>query len=642
MKKKYTVALFLNIFIVFSIFSATNGVETSDFIFNQLKKKHFSPKSQNLISQGSNNFPYNIYLYFPATIESENFEENENCGIYIFYQNQFENNETLLLNYLNALKNQESSFDTYVLFSFGDNPKIEETTNIYGSKVFLDSINAGQEIFAVFFDLDAQINTIQSFTNGYTTPSSLLHNIYNCAAKSKIEFIIPKFYITQIASLNFSNNYLMNLFFKENVPNILIKLNGFSENKEELEDFIFSCTTSFSNNFPHILDKHFLLFKISRKHYAKLSEKAIVIFIVLIIFSFLSFIFIYFFIMHRRQSDNWKKIRQIWYSLPLTFFAIFVSLFLGKLVASIFVNNKSEIFKLVITFNFQMFISLFLIFSFSCITLILNKNVKPEAIDFLVILSSFINQFIFLLVDISLFPLFMIICIIAIFSQFITNRYIKILFFSLMTIPFFVYLNNFIFSLTNLIDFYNYILNPLSFIFISLAIYPFYILLIRIISSFCTNEMNLKKLILKNVIGFIILTGVSVIFSVTAISKLNKIKNPYNISVIFKESDEIKISHYDKSVFDNKIRTLNIQIPENSEICKIKITGKNGNPVQYSDNSYFIENANTAYFLVPQNPPKQLTFSYGIPDGKSEIQVTNYIKNQEYEFYRLEKSYIIE
>ena len=104
---------------------------------------------------------------------------------------------------------------------------------------------------------------------------------------------------------------------------------------------------------------------------------------------------------------------------------------------------------------------------------------------------------------------------------------------------------------------------------------------------------------------------------------------PYEIAIDPHGPELIDFSVNDRNVFDDTIRTLDLSLKRDCIICDILITTDEVNPILYSDNDYTNPSANQARFSIPNNPPKEMTFSYGAAKVPCRITVSAVYKNED-------------
>ena len=101
----------------------------------------------------------------------------------------------------------------------------------------------------------------------------------------------------------------------------------------------------------------------------------------------------------------------------------------------------------------------------------------------------------------------------------------------------------------------------------------------------------------------------AVIVSASSVSLVRRDASPE--TEISGNSERIHISYYDQDFFGDTIRTFSVKLENPEETVSIRIKGKNGNPVLYSDEAYYYDaSEKNAVFRLPVWPPEEMTFSY--------------------------------
>ena len=637
LKRRFLLYFFL-ILLTHSIYAVQNGYECSNSVYKSLYTNNFNPEIQNLLVNGKNKFPYNIFLDFPATndINGQNL-------LLIFPQEKFLENKEFILNLLCFLKNQNVKSNIKVLFSYGDNPSITTGDEIFGSNIFLDTLDHPQNFTTLIFDFTDSNNSIISYGGGKTSPSYLIQNLYNSILDSNLNFHLPLYYLSQIYTIKFSIDKVLDYYLLQNVPAIKIILNSsIDQNKADISSFLINAIKNTQENNSGNFDQHFLLFRFIKSHYKIMSEYTIVIIVILIILFFLLFLFIYFFIIHRKYNPEWKSFKENLYIYPAMVAITFVSLLAGKVIGILFSKGQSDLLRFYVTLTTQLIISFMFSFSFFTIQINYNKKLTENALDFIVIISTFLNQFIFLLVDISFFPIFMSICITAIISLFIKNRYIKLILIIFMISPLFIYIDSLLSVILNLNNYYSFLFNRISFLFLVLTVCPIYISTLRIIISLKKDFSKKVKTFLYNSLICISISLITVIFSIITYYQLkNKQIDNHLLITNSNDNSQIFMNYNDSNIIENKIRNLQISIPQDCIKCQLIISNEEGSPILYSDNTFEQLSLNSAYFVIPNNPPKELYFTFGHSDSQSQIKVVCYLNKEENHFYKIEKIFNI-
>ena len=278
---------------------------------------------------------------------------------------------------------------------------------------------------------------------------------------------------------------------------------------------------------------------------------------------------------------------------------------------------------------FQICLSLFVTLSVYLVILMYNYRFAERAVDYLLVISCFINQSIFILADISLSPIFIIICLLSLVALTVKNNYLHIAIFLLMILPLIPYGHRMIDAadLRELSDFLstNHNVN----LTIPFVLYPVYIVLFRIITSVRTNRKKLSLVTSSTGAAFLLVTAALIVTGIVRTKSLNK-NQPAEPEITISPlgSELISLQAEDSFIFDDIIRTIDITLNTDCLLCDLLITTDEINPILYSDNDYTNPSGNTARFRIPDNPPKKMVFKYGAAKTPCRITVSAVIEGE--------------
>ena len=615
------------------------GLELSNELYSFLVENNFNPDIQDLVLNGKNKFPYNI------TVTIKNDVSKDTYFIFTFYQEDAIRHKELIKNLIYKIEERGYNFNTIFLFSYGENQQVSKNNMIFGVDTFLESINTNDDYSNILVNLSSNENSITTSSKGITSPSWLIQNEYNTYIKNNIDENIPYFYLSQMYTYKFYYDRLLSDFFDYNIPSI--KLN-FAENKTE-DDVILSVlldsieSYNFDNN--RNWDQHFFMARIN-KHFKKLTEEKTVQIIIVIIFVWLLFILLFIFIITRMKKQAWGTIKHIWYIMPVTFALSIIGFIIGKYISINLLKTDSVIYNVFILTESQIIVAFILVSIFYAITLSYNYWFYEKSIDYLIVISCFLNQSFFILIDISLFPIFMAICLLSIIALSVKSNGFHIAIFFLMTVPFIPY----ILSMIDYSDFYalyNFLISEhLISLFVPLIIYPSFIIYFRILTSI-RRKSKISIPILISVI--LIAISVLIVFIGTlkgvSLTKTGNYKEKDSIVVETSPDSEdfINFSYSDKRVFDDLVRTLNINFSEQPEQCNVYVESVSLSPILYTENDYEYITQNKYMFNIPSTPPRNLVFSYGTSTTPSVITISAiFPTNDEFTYIKTEKVVKIE
>lgn len=641
MKSKKNFLLFLLMFFLsFSSLTAADnslkGIDLCNYVYNFLDKYHFSPVSQNIITSGENVFPYNII------INKKSADKNNKNLIIIFFQEDVLSNKTNFIKILSYIKNCNLNLNISTIFVYGEKSSLQIDDNISSLDVYLNTINTNEDFYSLIFDLQNERNKLITSSNGYSSPSWIIQNEYNSFLTHQLKENLPYSYISQIYKLKIFQDSHLSSFFDKNIPAIKICLNSTDNNHNTIQNIIIDSIDKFDNFETQVWDQHFLMLRLFGR-FRKVSESFIIQIIILIIFSLLLFIFILGFVNTRLRKHTWATINDIWFAIPITFIIITITYLLSSIIYNNLFYSLSDFGKVYSYFTFEILLSFTFVSLYYLFILQNNFKFNEKTIEYLFVISTFINQFIFILVDISLFPIFMFICCLSIIALFTKNNIIHICLLVLTIIPFIFYSHNVIYNADTLMlsqyVFDNYYLS----LYFSLIMYPIYLIYFRILTSFRTHSKTKYSQLISTIIFcssiFIILISLSVV-KIHTFNK-NNINND-NTSIKLNNNHLVKFDYNDKNVFSDVIRTINIKFETQPEICTVSINTLSKTPILYSDNEYVLQSPTSAYFKIPINPPSELKFSYGTTSDPCNITITAiYETDIENEYEYVSKSFTI-
>lgn len=595
------------------------GIELCSEVHSFLKRNDFSPAAQSLVVSGENTFPYNIIVTF--TPEQNTSPENL---ILVFFQEDIPANQVIIKEALNKIRAANYPFTVTALFAYGEKQILEKADMIYGTEVFLESLNTNLSYSAVIFDLDCDVNEVETTSEKLSSPPRLIKNSMNLYKDNGLAGSLPPFVLSQLSSYSFISSPILSRFFNYDIPAIKLSLGDIEDDQKALvtENIITGSAELFSQSADTSWERHFMIIDLFGSYHI-ISERLIIHIVIPTIIIWLLFIFSLVFVNRRLKRHTWSTIGKIWWSVPLTYFLLVTGFFLGGILFRNISSTFSYAAKIYGQLIFQISISLFLTLSAYLIILTLNNGFTERSVDYLLVISCFINQSLFILADISLSPIFIIICLLSLLALGVKNNYLHIAIFVLMIVPLVPYVNRMI-NAADLKALSDFLAKSKSIIIvIPLVLYPVYIVLLRIITSVRNNRKTIKLTIISTVTSFFIITFVLITFGIVRTRALNKQQiQPPEITINNSGSELIELSVNDRNVFDDIIRTINVSLKKDCIICDILITTGTVNPILYSDNDYTNLSLNHARFSIPNNPPRDMTFSYGAAKVPCKITVS--------------------
>lgn len=609
--KKSFFVIFLLFLISEPIFSAESSSKTElkgtalcSYVYSYLQKKAVHPEIQPLVSNGTNSLPYNIIVSF----HPKDTKTNGNL-ILFFDMEECINSMDIFDDIFNELSSK--SYNSLVVFGYGNRINIPRDNLIYGADVYARSLNTTTDNAAFLFSLNAEKNTIITGTGKSHSPSWMLKDLFDAYSDAKITDGLPLYFISQTEDYTFLDDKAFLAFNSAEIPCILAKIKDNSKTK----DIITSCINSYEQSQFESFDSHTFMFRFFGKR-VWFSELRIINAMLVILILSLIIVFYIGFINKNIRKEFWKEIRNNWYVIPVIFGLSVAGFFAGRFLYWATVLRRGANHTAFGFIIMQISISTLLVSLFFMINLSLLKKYTTRSLDFILIVITYINQFVLSLHDISLFPIFMFIFLISVVAFIFRRNWIHIILFVLLILPFIPYVNS-VFR-TSDTEKLNQLLiksNWQPFV-ISLVLLPLYLMWLRILNA--VKKRYAKKRIYALIIGstcLILIVGLII---------LNRAFFGYNKNVRSSEliqtdyqgkKYDFSLNWQDKKIFSDTIRTVSLTAPSQllPVYANLKVENKNGGTgsVLYSENEYSILDSGAADFTLPLYPPSRIEFSYG-------------------------------
>lgn len=630
---KYSLLFFISLFcftyISFAQENNLKGLELCDSFYELLQKSELNPEKINFFDQKNENFPYNIVITNEAPSDETLF--------LIFSLEEIYEYKSILFSLCYFL--EQNQINSKILLSCGDNPPVFIQNTISGTQVFVQTIASTENCYGLVINFDRSKNNFQTGTMGHSSPSWMIKNAFDAYSSERLTEHLPIYLLSQLSSFNFGNNRQLGSLLSSQIPSISMSFAKIEDEEDGIEQIcrvIETFLLNFKNENKKTNDIHFIMFNIFG-HRLWISEFRIVQIIIIIIFMSLVFIFSMSFINTNIHNIFWSQIRKIWYILPLTLLLSTAGFFTGRVFYSLFrqsfvVNNSPFTFTII-----QLCFSIFFTGLYYCFELLFRSSYQERSIDYLIVISTFINQFLFALVDISLYPLFMLVCIFSIGLLIFKKNWQQIIFTVLMILPFITYASR-LYNYSESITLQIYLLrNNLLPLCLSCVLLPYYLYIFRILTF-------IKKKTDKKFLPPLLLLGTQIIIIVALLSinsiwftklKTNTLARPQEIQ---DETNAITVKYSDQKIFTELFRTIEINSENNPDYITLSIESSEENPVLYSDYEFSSDSKNRASFIIPVNPPKNLQFTYGTTNQSSTINVRAYYRNIDNTYSYISKS----
>ena len=629
-----SILIFLFCALAYAKNSRLTGIELCNDVHSFLKKNGFSPSTQSLLASGENTFPYNIIV----TFSPEQNTSPENL-LLIFFQDDVPKNQEIIKDSLEAIKNANYPFTITALFAYGEKQKLDKADMIYGTKVFLESLNTNLYYSAIIFNLEDCKNTIETTSSGLSSPPWLIKNSFNLYNNCQVNGASPFFLLSQISSFKFISNRILKGFFDYEISAIELCLGEIDgdEKIKKTSDVIKGSAELFSKTADTSWEHHFLILRLFGSYHI-ISERTILHIVIPTIFLWLLFIFLLIFVNRRLKKHTWYTIGKVWWSVPLTFFILTGSFFLAGMIYTNLFPNVSYAGSVYGRLSFQIITGLFFCFIEYLLILFTNYGFEERAIDYLLVISCIINQSLFILADISLSPIFIMICLLSLIALTVKNNPLHFAIFLLMVAPLIPYGHRVI-TASEIKGLSEFLKGPKPSILIPLVLYPVYIVLFRILTSIRTRYKKVRTLFIFSSVIFVSISFSLILLGIIRTKQLKKLEVPEKeITYTPYGEDLINLSYTQKNIFGDVIRTIDIELPDNCLLCDLLLTTDRVFPVLYSDNDYTSVSNNAVRFRIPDNPPEKMTFSYGAAMTPCKISVTAILEDNEGQYSLITKS----
>lgn len=616
--KKIFLSLFLLIFLLPSLSSQNSvpkGISLCDNIYSFFSDLNFNLEKQEIIASGDNTFPYNIVLHF----DRQNPYDQNNLIICIKMESAYKN-QNLVFDLISDLIYR--NFNSTLLFIYGTDVDSEGLLVVDGSKSFLNNLDADKNYTAFILDLDSKKNTVQTGSEGQTSPSWLINSTYDAYINERLSQDLPVYYLSQLSKLNFNTNPVFSSFAQHSIPVISAGFNLETVSQEKVSRVVSAFLDDYTKNKNSDNDYHSLMFRIGNKKFW-LSEYTIIKILIVMTFLSLAFVFVLAYLNSSIRSAVWKEIRKNWYTIPVTFILTIGGWYFAKLIymaATKGGQTAQTAFGLPVL---AIIIGFALISAFYLMELLFHKKSYGErSIDLLIVMTTFLNECIFCLADISLFPLFLFLCLCSILLLIFHKNWIHIVFFLIFILIYIPYIN--LLYISNQVSGLKQFLasSNIAVFAYALCVLPIFIMWLRILIAIQNKFSKRRVFVITICTAYFVFMIVCLIVNKVSFSDPEaKIDNSQVEVVEDTNGQIINISYNDKNIFENIYRTISISLNENVKCMELNLTDEDGNPVLYSENYYQQTSANQSNFLIPVYPPKNTTFSYGTETVNGTINV---------------------
>lgn len=653
-KNKFTLLFFLASCLFFTTFSkifpqnqtsAQNqmiaGKSLTDYIEDSFSKNKIQFVTQKLAPTGQDEFAENIYIEFAAKDKIENSEGQKNTAIFEFTQEDFYKNEENFLSFLNEIKSLNFKYNLIFLFSALDESSVPPFSRVFGSEVFAENFPSSDEAFSVIINFDeSKKNTIYTGSFRSASPLWLCKKMAKSFSSLKESYSYPNL-ISSLYRLGFIHgDKRMESFVRNEIPAISVSFSSVQGGLKIIKNF----AENYSPDGTEEWDMHYIFVPLQNlaKPIVLNEEVCLAACMILALITLFSLCILTF--TGKQGEQNKINLLKNLYMIPLTLAVSVAGLLISQIILKKFTGNF--ITNPVTVFGCKIIFSMILVSIFYAFHNILKLPTDIFIYSYIIQFTALFNIFFFALQDLLLFPLFGLEYILILVFRKRKSLANLIIFFIMMTLPFMPYALE-ILHKTNQLDFSRLIYTNFWGNFsVSLALFPFQILWLKILIKLDIYNKQKKYPAWKLLRNGFISTASIFAFCFAAMQtiyilvfkpvKIAEEKSKILIEDDFSEFCSMKISknefsgmntnHIKISSKKNALRyivtvtSLDYKVPVYDSIYAYDFTSEK------ADDGNTIEKVS---FIIPDYPPKEMTIDYAAsPDSFAEIKVDSFYADE--------------
>lgn len=619
-----------------------------------LQANDYNAEKIPILNNSSADFPFNIKLDFlpdrsAAEPDFSNDSDEISTLVLLFSIEEIQKDYNFLLKTLDSIQTFSRKGKIELLFTYGDQIAFGSENLISGTEIFADQTADSGNYAAICVKLGRKQNTILPRGGGDCSPAWMIQLVSAAFHENNMFYHLKGGILNTLHRLNILKSDRQTAFFmQKGIPACGVELVSPSKNEDynsRSAGFIANLAYSFEPENTLEWDRHsrpFVIFNYT----VLLSEKFTVMLFILVSAASLFFLCEFYFIHLLQRKLFSRRILRKWYLLVICLVFTMIS-FTASQYAALFLLKTLKI-PVVSAYAVKIILS-FLLISFSYFLFFkITKNSGAKIFSMLTNVTGILNIFLFSSLDLSLFYLFAFEYFFIVIAQKFKTLPALIFSFFLMAVPFLPYIIEFFTCATEDSLLKILIATPVMNTIFAFAFVPFALAWFKILErlNFIWKSIGIrKKTFIKQ--NFIAISSAFLIFAAILAAATAFMPDEYKIPAKklpetqeADASESIEISSYDQDFFEDTIRTFSVKIKDREANVSIKIKGKNGNPVLYSDEIYsYNVPEKTATFRLPAWPPAEMTFSYIANTlQESEIIVTETKHPEEDKFLFLKKS----
>ncbi|MGN0740905.1 MAG: hypothetical protein ACI4LX_12115 [Treponema sp.] len=658
----FFISFFLFLSAAFSEEENLKGYELSDAIYSSVSAKKYRAQKIQLSRTTEEKFPYNILITIQKTETDVNSAFKEFDTVLLsFTQEDIVKRMDFLFNLIEYNLNTDFNFNVRILLTACDKQELSGNESMTGSNAYCKLIEGTEGLCALCINLDSEkTNSITPGSAKKVCPLWLVKTTAECFEQNEIPVSIKgNIFMSLYSSGIFQSSQRLSSYLSRNFPAAELNLTGSRLSDDELNSLFktfleqFACLAKFQS------DVHYIPVKISNSYYW-IGEHITIIFLLILttvslaVFCDLGFIFRK---RHSFKTLNTKRTVRSFYIIPVTIIVLTLCLLFGQFVASLFYRTVFR--NPLIILGIKFIISLVLISFAYLFELKLHKRKFAFVYEYMLMISSLLNIFIFSAIDVSLFYLFTLIYLIIFISRFFKNTAAIYFFLMLSFIPYFLLITQVIVYSSPQQIYPLLFGDAVSNLILSCASTPFCLMLLRIyiliakdsakkiqkpqdnaISELDKINRKLKKRFQKSYAFIQILTVL--FFGLIIILASGELRKQFSQNVEFRRQNGIieesykanllKASYSDSNYYGGTIRKIFIDAEKKPLRIEVFVSGQTDNPVFYTAYTYSqTENSNQVQFDLPDYPPEKFEISY-TPDNSllSTVDILAYYDKKDY------------
>lgn len=598
-----------------------------------------------------------FFLFFEAYTENTVYEIGPKSeDVIVFTASRAHNNEPtfstkLLENFAKDLEREALKMRVIIAITDNDVPDLPESVDVKEhqntQKIISTMAQSKSSVVFILSDGASDKVVLTPGAANNTSPPWMLKSLHFAFQKQNIPFTF-KYNNIILYRIGIINDEILAEYIKKNIP--AIKLSSNADIRPSLRALI----VEYSNGISSQWDKHYNIKKIFG--FRIISEKTLVVLILVITLSALFYIFLFSFLFGQRREKNIRDLLLLW-KVPIFFFIINIfALYLGEYVTLFLFNfkfgfeesiNLLPIIAVIIKFLFAALVSS----SFIYINRYLKLPNNAFIYGYLASIVCFLNIFIFSGVNLSLAIMLLEIYILSFISYHFQKSYSQFIFFVLNIILFAYYFYDILFIKDNIISVLFYSDNSLTAMFIL----PYSLMFIRFFMQLKQEWPNIKSMsrIITSTSAFFLILSVAAVLIYPPflkvsdktefvtyniendkkyISILSSIKKEYRNSDVDKDlpelsaitaDDFLRVQAVSKNYLERVIGEMNIKPLIKAAVIKVIISREDGFPI-YEANMEFkkMDEGKSAEFVSPLNLNEVFSIKFsGERDSALKVKV---------------------